>query len=377
MDIKRNVLLNPGPATTTDTVKMAQLVPDICPREQEFIKVMAEVRQGLLDVVGADDEYTCILFAGSGTAAMDAVINSVVPQNKKIMVINNGAYGERMVKIARAYNIQCVEMKVPWTQRPDLKQIKRALQGDAEITHVCVVHHETTTGLLNPIREIGEIVHSLGKLLIADTISSFAGIPINIRNDQIDYLMSTSNKCIQGMAGLCFVICRKSEIEKTAAYPSRSFYLNLYQQFKYFEEHGEMRFTPPVQVIYALRQAIKECLEEGAENRCQRYCNSWEVLSEGLKNLGFRFLLKEDDHSRILTTVIEPNHERYNFDVIHDLLLERGFTIYPGKIGKKNTFRIANMGAINYKDIEKFLKTFSNIIDKLGIRGKLYNAKRV
>lgn len=377
MDIKRNILLNPGPATTTDTVKMAQVVPDICPREQEFIKVMAEVRQGLLDVVGADDEYTCILFVGSGTAAMDAVINSAVPQNKKIMVINNGAYGERMAKITRAYNIQCVEMKVPWTQRPDLKQIKRALQGDAEITHVCVVHHETTTGMLNPIREIGEVVHSLGRLFIADTISSFAGIPIGIRNDHIDYLMSTSNKCIQGMAGLCFVICKKSEIEKTATYPSRSFYLNLYQQYRYFEEHEEMQFTPPVQIIYALRQAIKECLEEGIEDRYMRYCDSWEVLNDGLEYLGFRVLLPKEMHSRILTAVVEPEHKKYSFDVMHDLLLERGFTIYPGKISSNRTFRIANMGAIDREDIESFLKALGEIVGEIGLDGHFYNEMRI
>jgi 2-aminoethylphosphonate-pyruvate transaminase len=258
INIKRNILLNPGPATTTDTVKMAQVVPDICPREQEFVDVIDEVRQGLLDVVGADDYYTCVLFAGSGTAVMDAVINSVVPPNKKIMVINNGAYGERMVKIARAYGIGCVNLKAPWTQSPDLKHVEKAIKGDPEISHVAMVHHETTTGLLNPLKEVGWIANSLGRIFIADTISSFAGIPINIKNDHIDYLMSTSNKCIQGMAGVSFVICKKSEIEKTANYLPRSFYLSLYQQYKYFEEHGEMQFTPPVQVIYALRQAIKE-----------------------------------------------------------------------------------------------------------------------
>ena len=377
MNIKRNILLNPGPATTTDTVKIAQVVPDVCPREQEFIKVMAEVQQGLLDVVDADDEYTCIPFAGSGTAAMDAVINSVIPQNKKIMVINNGAYGERMAKITRAYNIQCVEMKVCSTKKPDFKHIKRVLQGDEEITHLAVVHHETTTGMLNPIREIGKVVHSLGRLLIDDAISSFAGVPINMRNDHVDYLVSTSNKCIQGMAGLCFVICKKSEVEKTAIYPSRSFYLNLYQQYRYFEEHGEMQFTPPVQVIYALRQAIKECLKEGIENRYKRYCDNWKVLNDGLEHLGFKVLLPKEMHSRLLTTVVEPEHKKYSFDVMHDLLLERGFTIYPGKISSNRTFRIANMGAIDREDIESFLKALGEIVGQFGLNGHFYNEVRI
>lgn len=365
--IERNILLNPGPATTTDTVKMAQVVSDICPREQEFVEVMAEVRQGLLDVVGAGDEYTCILLAGSGTAAMDAVINSVVPPNKKILVINNGAYGERMVKIARAYDIDCVEFAVQWTEMPDLTVVESALRNDSEITHVAVVHHETTTGMLNPIREIGEVVHSLGKLLIADTISSFAGIPIDMRNDHIDYLMSTSNKCIQGMAGVCFVICKRSEIEKMANYPSRSFYLNLYQQYKYFEEHGQMQFTPPVQVIYALRQALKEFFEEGQKNRFERYKDNFAVLKSGIEDMGFKSLLKEECQSHILTTIIEPEHPNYDFTLMHDILYKKGFTIYPGKIGDTKSFRIANMGAITVKDITKFFQVLRGVLVEMGI----------
>ena len=367
MDIKRNILLNPGPATTTDTVKMAQVVPDICPREQEFVEVMDEVRQGLLDVVAADDEYTCIILAGSGTAAMDAVINSVAPPNKKIMIINNGAYGERMVKIARAYSIDNVNLKVPWTQSPDLKHVEKALKGDAEITHVAIVHHETTTGMLNPIREIGEIVHSLGKLVIADTISSFAGIPIDIRKDNIDYLMSTSNKCIQAMAGVCFVICKKSEIEKTSDYPLRSFYLNLYQQYRYFEKHGEMQFTPPVQVIYALRQALKEFFEEGQKGRFKRYKDNFAVLKSGIEGLGFEVLLKEECQSYILMTILEPEHPNYDFILMHDILYEKGFTIYPGKIGETKSFRIANMGAIDRHDIERFLVALDETLGEMGV----------
>jgi len=372
MQIKRNILLNPGPTTTTDTVKMALVVPDICPREKEFVHVMADVRNGLLKVVNADDDYTCILFAGSGTAAMDAVINSVVPPDKKILIINNGAYGERMVKIAKAYNMGCVELKFPWTERPDLTKVEKTLEDDSKITHIAIVHHETTTGLLNPLKEMVDIARSRGKTLIADTISSFAGIPIDVRSDHMDFMISTSNKCIQSMAGVSFVLCKKSEIEKTARYPLRSFYLNLYQQYKYFEEHGEMQFTPPVQVIYALRQAIKEYFEEGIENRYHRYCHNWKVLTHGLKDLGFRLLLKEEIHSKILTTVIEPDHERYDFDLLHDLLIERGFTIYPGKIHNNNTFRIANMGSIDHKDMEAFLEALANSMDKIGIKEPLY-----
>ena len=181
--IKRNILLNPGPATTTDSVKYAQVVSDICPREKEFGQLMKSVATDLKKIVGGDENYITVLFAGSGTAAMDSVINSVVPPNRKILIINNGAYGERMVNIAKAYSINYVNLKFNMDVFPDLKKIENTLLEDEQIACVAVVHHETTTGLLNPIKEIGSIVKKYNKLFIIDTISSFAGIPFstNIR----------------------------------------------------------------------------------------------------------------------------------------------------------------------------------------------------
>jgi len=370
MKVKRNILLNPGPATTTDTVKMAQVVPDICPREKGFGDVMAFVSEHLKKIAGGDDNYICILFAGSGTAGMDAVINSVVPPNKKILIINNGAYGERMVKIAKAYSIAYVELKFEWGTMPDLKRVEEALEKDKEISCVAMIHHETTTGMLNPVKEVGEIAKKHGCVFIVDTISSFAGIPFSIEDYKIDFMMSTSNKCIQGMAGCCFVICRKDELEKTKDYQKRSFYLNLYDQYNYFKEKYEMQFTPPVQVIYALKQAIIEFEKEGANNRHRRYAKSWETLVKGTEKLGFKRLLKNNEESHILTTFLDPKDRNYDFNKMHDLLYERGFTVYPGKIGKKGTFRLANMGAINYKDIESFLKAMKEVLGEMNIKLK-------
>ena len=370
--IKRNILLTPGPATTTDSVKYAQVVPDICPREKEFQEIMRHIREDLVKVVKGDENYTSILFAGSGTAVVDACINSIVPPKKKIAIINNGAYGERMVKIAEAYQIPYVELFFEWGKIPDLNKIRETLKKDKDIACLAMVHHETTTGMLNPVKEIGNIVKENNCIFIVDTVSSFAGIPIDIKDYKIDFIFSTSNKCIQGMAGLAFVVCRKDELEKIKNYPPRSFYLNLYQQYDYFEKKGQMQFTSPVQVAYALRQAIKEYFKEGEENRYKRYTKNWQTLKKGLKKMGFRFLLKEEEESHILTTVLDPKDPNYNFDKMHDLLYKKGFTIYPGKIGKKNTFRLANMGAINYKDIKRFLIVSKNILDKMGISCKQY-----
>ena len=226
-EIKRNILLNPGPATTTDSVKRALVVPDICPREKEFCEVVREIRTDLVKIAGGDETYTCILFAGSGTSVMDAAINSVVPPDKKIAIINNGAYGERMVKIAQAYSLDLVEIKYDPGAKIDLSEVSETLKKDDQIACLAMVHHETTTGLLNPIKEVGKIVKENDCIFIVDTISSFAGVPIDIKDCRIDFMMSTSNKCIQGMAGVAFIICKKAELEKLKDYPSRSYYLNL------------------------------------------------------------------------------------------------------------------------------------------------------
>jgi 2-aminoethylphosphonate aminotransferase len=363
--IKRNILLNPGPATTSDSVKRSLVVPDICPREKEFCEVVREIRSDLVKIAHGDDSYTCILFAGSGTSVMDAAINSVVPPGKKIAIINNGAYGERMVKIAQAYHLDFVEIKYEYGGKINLTEIAGTLKKDQNIACLAMVHHETTTGLLNPIKEVGEIVKENNCVFIVDTISSFAGIPIDIKDCKIDFMMSTSNKCIQGMAGVAFIICKKSELEKLKDYPPRSYYLNLYNQYLYFEKTGQSQFTPPVQILYALKQAIKEYFKEGGLNRYQRYTENWMVLRQGLLDLGFKLFHEADDESHILLTVYDPELPSYNFEAMHDYLYARGFTIYPGKIGNKNTFRLANMGEIDTKDIKKFLKALASYLKRI------------
>lgn len=363
--VKRNVLLNPGPATTTDSVKRALVVPDICPREKEFCEVVQEIRNGLVEIAHGDESYTCILFTGSGTSVMDSTINSVVPPGKKIAIINNGAYGERMVKIAQAYNLDFVEIRYEYGGKINLTEVAETLKKDKNIACLAMIHHETTTGLLNPIKEVGEIAKENNCVFIVDTISSFAGIPINIRDYKIDFMMSTSNKCIQGMAGVAFIICKKAELEKLKDYPPRSYYLNLYNQYQYFEKTGQSQFTPPVQILYALKQAIIEYFQEGEINRYHRYTENWKVLRQGLLDLGFKLFHEAADESHILLTVYDPELVNYNFEVMHDYLYTKGFTIYPGKIGNKNTFRLANMGEIDTKDIKQFLKVLATYLESI------------
>lgn len=364
---KRTILLNPGPVTTTYSVKMAQVVPDICPREKEFGKLLASISSDIIKIAHGSKDYAAVLFGGSGTAVMDATLNSVAPLNKKILVINNGAYGDRMAKIARAYSIDVVELKFKWNELPDLSRIDEILRNDNAIECVAIVHHETTTGLLNPVEKIGGIAKKYGKLFVVDAISSFGGIPIDIKKFQIDFLMSVSNKCLQGLPGISFVVCRKRELEKIKNYPRRSFYLSLYDQYECFRDNQEFRFTPPVQAVYALRKAIDEFLEEGAEKRFSRYKKNWLALREGVQKLGFEILLKPEQEAHLLITVLYPKDPSFDFMELHDRLYKRGFTIYPGKIGI-GTFRLANIGDLDAKDISDFLAELKSVIKEMGVK---------
>jgi len=354
--VERNVLLNPGPATTTDTVKYAMVVNDICPREKEFGDLVEGIRQDLVRVVHGEGVYESVLFASSGTGVVEACLSSVVPHDKSVLIISNGAYGKRMQQICNGYGISHIDYNIKWGKPIDCNKVETLLeQYQQDISHIALVHHETTVGILNDITTISHTAGRFGVEVIADTVSSYAGIPIDVKDSKIHYLMASANKCIQGMAGLSFVICKKESLEKTKEIKPRNFYFNLYQNYSFFTQKHEMQFTPPVQIFYALRQAINEYFLETEQCREKRYAEMHEVLENGLQMLGFRFLVEKKYRSKILTAIIEPEDKNYCFSEMHDFLYKRGFTIYPGKGATQNTFRIANMGAITKHDITQFL----------------------
>ncbi len=364
------ILLNPGPANTTETVKQAQTRPDICPREQEFGAVMLRVRDRLAQVVApGDDDFTSVLFTGSGTAGVEAAVCSVVPPDGRLLVIDNGAYGKRMADMAAAYGMPHDVERFGVGGFPDCDRVAALLSSGAGYTHLAVVHHETSTGMLNPVPQIGALCKQHGTEMIVDAMSSYAGLPMTMESLGADYLVSSSNKCIQGMAGLSFVICRRSRLAQLPQYPGRSLYLNLPLQHRFFEKGGnQMRFTPPVQVVYALDQAIEEYFaEDGGAGRHRRYRKNWEALDGGVRGLGFRRLHDEAVLSRILTAYVEPDHAAYDFDGMHDRLYDKGFTIYPGKGAEVSTFRLANMGAVTPDDMRAFVAALKETIDEMGV----------
>jgi len=362
--IKRNVLLNPGPATTTDTVKLAQVVPDICPREKEFANLMKQLRKDLLGIVHADQNvFTSVLFCGSGTINMDVCLNSLLPEGKKILVVNNGAYSTRAVEICQYYGLAHINLQSSVYERPDLAQVDKILDENPDIAVVYTTHHETGTGILNPIREIGALAHSHGAVFIVDTTSSMAMVPIDIEKDHIDFCMSSCQKGIMGMAGLSFIIGRTAEIIKSKDYPKRSYYCNLFMQYDCFEKTGEMHFTPPVQTVYAAIQALKEYYAEGEQAKWARHLRVNKAIHEGLAALGLKEAIDPSIQSGLVVSVLYPDNPKWDFEKVHDYCYERGFTIYPGKITTSNTFRLCSLGAIDENDIKDFFIVLKDAID--------------
>ena len=369
MKIKRNILLNPGPSTTTDTVKMAQVVPDICPREKEFAGLMKGLRNDLLKVAHAPvDQYTAVLFCGSGTINIDICINSLLPENKKILVVNNGAYNSRAVEVCQMYHLPHIDLKSSVFEQPNLADVERTLQENPDVAMVYCCHHETGTGVLNPIREIGALAHKYGAIFVSDTTSSLGMIPVDVVKDNIDFCMASAQKGLMAMSGLSYIIGKEDIIKASKNYPTRSYYTNLYLQYEYFEKTGEMHFTPPVQTIYATIQALKEYFAEGEVAKFARHHRVYEAIHRGIDKLGLETVIDRKIESGLVVSVKYPDDPNWSFEKVHDYCYERGFTIYPGKISTSNTFRLCALGAIDEPDIVAFFEVFEKALDYFGIR---------
>lgn len=355
MDIKRNILLNPGPATTTDSVKLAQVVPDICPREKEFAALMDGVRDDLVRIVHGDpDKHTAVLFCGSGTICMDVCLNSLLPANRKVLVVNNGSYSQRAAEICAYYGLNYMELRCAHDETPDMGKLEEMMKANLDIAVVYSTHHETGTGLLNPVREIGEMAHRHGAASIVDTTSSYGMLPIDMEEDNIDFCMASAQKGIMAMTGLSFVVGSRKLIEASKDYPKRSYYCNLYMQHDYFERTGEMHFTPPVQAVYAARQALKEYWAEGEQAKQERHARVFAAIQNGLEKLGFKSLISREKKSGLVEAAIYPDDANWDFEKVHDYCHERGYTIYPGKTAGRDSFRLCAFGAIDREDIEGF-----------------------
>jgi len=351
------VLLTPGPLSTTPTVKEVML-RDWCTWDTEYNDIVQDIRRRLVELATVHHRaaYTSVLMQGSGTFCVEATLGTAIPADGKVLVVANGAYGERMATIAGRLRIPHGVMRNQETVPPDPSQVRDLLGGDPSITHVALVHCETTTGILNPLEEIAAVVRESGRSFIVDAMSSFGGIPMDIGDLGIDFIVSSANKCIQGVPGFGFVIARRSALEKCEG-RARSLSLDLYDQWRTMEkEGGKWRFTSPTHVVRAFAQALTELDGEGGvAARNARYRANHAELLRGMGRLGFRCLLDENLQSPIITSFLEPSASGYSFPRFYEDLKARGFVIYPGKVSRASTFRMGTIGDITPSTIRSLI----------------------
>ncbi|MGL4344618.1 MAG: 2-aminoethylphosphonate--pyruvate transaminase [Cellulosilyticaceae bacterium] len=353
-------LLTPGPLTTTDTVKQ-QMLMDRCTWDDDYKQTTQEIRRELLAIAEASEEtYTTVLMQGSGSFAVEAVLTTALGKNDKCLFITNGAYGERMVSMAECMGANYVVCDVPYNRYPEVEEIKGYLEEDLAITHIAMVHCETTTGILNPLEEVCELARTYGKTIIIDAMSSFGGVPIAVEALGIDFLISSANKCIQGVPGFGFVLAKKQTLIACKG-QSRSLCLDLYDQWVGMDKDGKWRYTSPTHVVAAFRQAIEELKEEGGvAARYTRYAENNQLLREKLSEIGITSYIEESIQSPIITTFLFPC-EGFDFDTFYHYIKQRGFVIYPGKLTDVDTFRMGNIGEIYKEDVEvlcQHIKTY-------------------
>jgi len=355
------ILLNPGPVNVSERVRQALLRPDICHREPEFTDLLYRIQDKLLRafVPGAESDYAAVLITGSGTSAVESALMSAVPHGKRLLVLNNGVYGERISQIVGLNRLGVSELKYEWTVRPDPERLRLALRQHPEVHAVAMVHHETTTGLINPVRAIAEVVDSQNRVFILDAVSGLAGETIDIAGPHIYMVAGTAGKCIQGFPGVSFVLVRKGFLEQMRKYPKRSCYLHL-THYVDDQGRGTVPFTPAVQLYYAFDEALSELLEEGVAKRIQRYRNISTFIRDRMAKLSIKPLLPPEHQSNTITAYYLP--VGLSYPQLHDKLKEQGYVIYAGQGQLEGQiFRIANMGVLSQAQIQGFLDAFERI----------------
>lgn len=367
------ILLTPGPATTSDAVRYALQSGDVCHREAQFCELIADIRHMLCAVAGART-HDVVLFAGSGSCAVEAAITAV-PRHGRLLVIDNGAYGQRIAQIAQIHAISHYRLDAPWHRALPLDRLERLLATGA-YTHVAMVHHETSTGMLNPLEAVAELCERHRASLIVDAMSSFGGSELSFEHPAIDLVVAGANKCVEALPGMCFVFVRRSSWPRLQASAPRSFYANLVLEHEAMRETGQMRFTPPVQVAFALHQALVELEVETIANRAARYRDNWQTLAQGMAELGFARLLAPELESGLLSSFVAPTHPAWTFQSFQSMLAELGFLIYPPKSDYVHTFRIGNIGRIYPEDLERFIAAAAEVLQSLGVLEQLYPEDR-
>lgn len=358
-------LLTPGPLTTTDTVKR-EMLADHCTWDDDYKQITQKIRRELLELAHVSEkDYTVVLMQGSGSFGVESVITSVVGDDEKLLIVANGAYGERMVDIAEHARISYALYEEEYDKIPSAERVEKLLEEDPAITHVAMVHSETTSGILNDIASVAEMVKAAGKTMIVDAMSSFGGVDIEVGKLGIDFIISSANKCIQGVPGFSFIICNRQKLMESAG-KARSLSLDLYDQWKTMEKDGKWRFTSPTHTVLAFAKAMEELKEEGGiPARSKRYYDNNRLLIRKMKEMGIQAYIGEEHQGPIITTFFYPEHHNFSFQEMYEFIKERGYAIYPGKVTDADTFRIGNIGEIYEEDILRLCDIFEEFFARM------------
>ena len=359
-------LLTPGPLTTSSSTKEAML-HDWGSRDKKFIDLNSSIRESLVRLIDGDNYYQCVPMQGSGTFAVESMVSSLTSKNSKILILINGAYGQRMKKMCTYLNRDFIQYEVAEHEVHDLIKIEELIDNN-NLTHVFTVYCETTSGILNPIEEIAKLAEKKKLSLFIDAMSAFGALPLSAKKIRFDAVAASSNKCLEGVPGVGFILV-KNEVIQNAKGNSHSLSLDLFDQWEAMEKNKQWRFTPPTHVLAAFNQAIKEHEKEGGvEGRYKRYKNNCSIICKGMKDLGFEQLLPNKLQAPIIITFKQPKDVNFNFEKFYNALSDKNFLIYPGKLTVAETFRIGCIGNLNEKDMYDTIKAVKDVIKELSLK---------
>ncbi|SMC25873.1 2-aminoethylphosphonate-pyruvate transaminase [Andreprevotia lacus DSM 23236] len=363
--MREPILLTPGPLTTSLRTKTAMLT-DWGSWDARFNVLTASVCADLLAIAHAEAEHVCVPLQGSGTFAVEAAIGNLVPRDGKLLVLVNGAYGKRMARLTEVIGRQVAVYETADDVPAQPAEVAARLAADPAITHVGVIHCETSTGILNPLAEIAQVVAAAGRKLIIDAMSAFGALDVDARTLPFDALIASSNKCLEGVPGMGFVIVRRSALLQSAG-NSHSLSMDLHDQYQYMQKTGQWRFTPPTHVVAAFREAIDQYLEEGGQPaRLARYSANCQALIAGMQALGLKLFLQPELQAPIIVTFHAPAHPAYEFKRFYEAVRARGFVLYPGKLTEVETFRVGCIGAIDAAEIKQAVAAVADALNELG-----------
>jgi 2-aminoethylphosphonate-pyruvate transaminase len=362
----QRIILSPGPVTTSAATKQA-LLRDFTPNEPDLLALTAEMRAGMVGIVNGQDRYACVPLQGVGNTANEATLGTLVPRDRRLLIVNNGFYGERLQQIAGAIGVPFATLALPWTEPVTAERLDAALAADPEISHVVVCHVDTGTGLLNPIEALAEVAKSRGVALIVDAIASFGGLPIDAEALDLEAVVASPNKWLEGLPGIGIVVAKRAALA-AAAGRAHSFCLDLNRQWRGFESDGRWRFTPPAQALAALVAALRQHAEEGQAARFERVRRNWRCLVDGLRGLGFETYLRDEVASPVIATFHEPADPNYDRARLFELVWQRGFVLFRGKLTREPTLRIGCMGAFDDEAMRQVVRAIEEAMAAMGVR---------